>query len=134
MTLRPYRTVDDYFPLKGWLKNYDKTSDLADELPDIGLMVTDEDGKIAAGFLRRVEGGFFLMDSLIANPESSGKRRYQAIDLLVQGLLAKARELGLKKVLAFTRERAILKRSVKHGFRILDHVVIGISISEGGAL
>lgn len=129
--IRPYRPLEDYFPIQSWLKENQMEEDLAKDLPSIGYMATDEKGKIAAGFLRRVEGDFMLLDSLIANPKTSGKRRYQALDLIVDQLIDKAGELKLKQILAFTKERAIIKRSIKHGFQMSDHVVIGRQISGG---
>lgn len=131
MIVRAYSPIQDLDQIKSWLADWNMSSELIEQLPEIGFVARDQEGSIAAGFLRRVEGGLVLLDSLIANPKASGKRRSYALDRVVEALLEKAREFKWMKVLAFTKERAILKRSVKHGFQVLNHVVIGIEMSKG---
>jgi hypothetical protein len=103
--------------LSRWLTVYGKSLSVLEEIPKIGAVVRDNDGPIAMAFLRSIEAcKSVLLDGLIANPDSSGKRRYFAIDLLVQEIIKTARQLGCTQIIAFSVDKGTLKRSIKHGF------------------
>lgn len=96
-------------------------------IPSVGF-IAEEDGLIAAAFLRKIEGGFGLFDGLIANPESSGKRRSLALDAVVQRLKEEAARLEITKILAYSSDKAVVRRSLKHGFEMQPDVFIALAI------
>lgn len=115
--------------LKEWLMFYDLPKTHFDEIPEIGFMAEDEDGFIAAGFIRKIENcSLALIDGLIANPESLGKRRYHAIDQVVEKLIEFSKSAGLKQLIGFSVDAGTIKRSIKHGFRGIVHAPIALDL------
>lgn len=117
--------------LDEWLKGHKLDSSLIYEIPKIGFIAHESDIFYAAGFIRRLEAcDSALLDGLIANPKTFGKARYRAIDLVVQALSKKAKELKLKQLLAYSVDKATIKRSVRHGFKKLQHTVIALNLGD----
>lgn len=115
--------------IEAWLIGHKMNPRLFLETPDSGSIVYDDEGFIAAGFLRHQEACHDLfLDGLIANPESSGKRRYRAIDAVVEHLIQKAKRAGARKILAYSKDAGTLKRSLRHGFQVLPHVMIALNL------
>ena len=101
-----------------------------EELPSVGLIAIDGDTPIAAGFLRYIEGNFALLDGLITNPTQLGSTRHAAIDAVVSGLISIAVRLGYTRLMANSVDESTLTRSLKHGFKPLDHKVIVLDLRE----
>lgn len=113
------------FHLKSWFEFYQIEDALLEEIPSIGFIAIENGMIYAMGFLRRIEAcSYAMLDGLIANPWLAGKKRYLALDLIFQKLKQTAKELGLKKIIGQTNESAVLKRSIKHGFKKLSHIVL----------
>lgn len=101
---------------------------LIHQLPEFGFIAHENGVHYAAGFLRRIEGSRLAqLDGLIANPLFLNKTRSAALDLIVIALKQKAQGLGLEGILSYTKDRATLKRSVRHGFSVLPHVAIALN-------
>lgn len=98
-------------------------------LPKIGYIAFLGDTAIAAGFLRRVEGGYAQLDTLVSNPHFGSQVRHIAIDKVVQSLLDEAKLLKLQGVIAFTSDEGVLKRAEAIGFHVLEsHKLIALRI------
>jgi len=97
-------------------------------LPKIGYIALLNKQPIAAGFLRRVEGGYAQMDTLVSNPYFGSQIRNIGISKVVDWLMKDAKELGLTGILAFTSEQSILDRAKDKGFTTFDHKVIGVRL------
>ena len=89
-------------------------------LPKIGYIAFFGETPIAAGFLRRVEGGFGQLDTLVSNPHFGSQIRHIAIDKVVTELLADAKVLNLEGIIAFTADLGVLRRAVAIGFKVLE--------------
>jgi N-acetylglutamate synthase-like GNAT family acetyltransferase len=89
----------------------------------------DMDGDIIAiaGF-RLMEGEICFIDSMATNQKWPGEIRNIALDELTIKILDTAKSLGFKKIFATTKEDCIVRRAEKHGFRILNQIVIGREI------
>lgn len=85
---------------------------------------------IAAGFLRRVEGGYAQLDTFTSNPFFGSKIRHLGINLVVDSLLSDAKDLKLRGILAITEDSGILSRSKTHGFKEIEQKLIGLSLEE----
>lgn len=97
----------------------------ADDLPKIGYIAFERGEPIAAGYIRRVEGGTGLIDSLITNPDAPGDMRSSAIDLVVEHLLQTAIKANIHRLLAYSVDSNTLLRAEKRfGFSRLPHTVI----------
>lgn len=75
---------------------------------------------IAAGFLRRVEGGYAQIDTLVSNPYFGSKIRHEGIDKVVKSLIEDAKNLKLLGIIAFTSDNGVLSRASDMGFFTLD--------------
>lgn len=98
-------------------------------LPKCGFMALYNGHPIAAGFLRRVEGGYAQLDGLTSNPYFGSKIRHEGIDLVVDTLLKEAKDLGLKGIIAFTKEPSIVSRAKEKGFQVVEQILITRPIS-----
>lgn len=100
-----------------------------EEMPALGWVASDLESPVAMAFLRRVEGGYAILDGLVTDPEAPGSLRSKAIDLVVKKVLDTAKELGIKAVTATSVDANTLVRSNKHGFVLLPHSVIIANLS-----
>lgn len=114
-----------------WLKDRGMDSGMVADLPEIGYVAYMLHIPIAAGFLRKVEGNFALLDSLITDPVAPANVRDKAIDLVVNDLIGRAKIEKMSKLIAFSVDKNTILRSSKHGFVGLPHSVISLSLKEG---
>lgn len=115
--------------IRNWLEIRGLRISMIEELPKTGYITSGALGPIAAGFIRMVEGGFGILDSLITNPQATPQDRDAAIDLVVENLILKAKELKLSALIATTSDNHTLLRSSKHGFVQLPHTAICLDLS-----
>lgn len=125
---RPLKPTQDLLEMNEWLTARGKAPVSLSGIPELGLMAENSQGPIAAAFIRRCEGNVGMIDGLVTNPKASSLDRHQAIDLVVQRLLAIAKTLELTRVLAFSTDEGTLRRSEKHGFRKTNYIVISQSL------
>lgn len=85
------------------------------ELPKLGYVVYEEDAFIAAGFLRKCEGGHALLDSYITNPAMPSAIRDKALDMITEKLLKWGDANGLRQIITMSLDENTLKRSQRHG-------------------
>jgi hypothetical protein len=97
-------------------------------LPKNGYIVLMNGHPIAAGFLRRLEGGYAQIDGLTSNPHFGSQIRHKAIDLVVEHLISDAKTLKLKGILALTKEQSIVNRAKDKGFQVVEQTVLAISL------
>lgn len=97
-------------------------------LPKIGYMVLRNNHPVAAGFLRRVEGGYAQLDTLTSNPMFGSLIRHEAIQLVVNALLQDAKDLKCIGIIAFSIDKGILNRAKTMGFHTLDHKLIALKL------
>lgn len=83
------------------------------------------DGKIAAvAGLRMVEGKMCLLDSMASNQSVPGAIRDEALDELTETICLKAVELGFTTILASTKEKCILDRALRLGFKVVGQILM----------
>lgn len=100
-------------------------------LPKIGYMAYLDKHPIAAGFLRKVEGGLVAqMDGLVSNPQFGSIIRHRAISLIVDQLKEDAKSLKLKGIYAFTVDRTVLERAEETGFQRMDHHIMALRLTK----
>ena len=84
------------------------SEDFAKDLPTSGVIIFNNNPKpalehvVAAGFVRKVEGGYGLLDGYITNKNYPSAGRNIALDLLTRELMRLARLSKIKAVFAFT--------------------------------
>lgn len=110
-------------------QKYDQIATFTREtLPKTGFLVFKDDICVSAGFLRLVEGGFGQIDTMVSNAASPGEVRHEALNILVNCLISKAKDLKLHGLVAFTTSNSILTRAEVAGFRALTHSVIALPL------
>ena len=76
-------------------------------LPKIGYIAMFGKQPIAAGFLRKLEGGYARLDTFVTSPHFGNKIRNNALNLIVDELLRNAEELELLGVMAVTKAKVL---------------------------
>lgn len=89
------------------------------DLPEFGLVAFQDNNLIAAGFLRKVEGNYAMMDSYITDPEAPGMLRHEALDRITAKLITISRANNINALLAFSKDLHTIKRAEDHRFLTL---------------
>lgn len=97
-------------------------------LPKIGYIAFMHNQPIAAGFLRRVEGGYAQMDTLVSNPYFGSLIRHEGINKVVSALIDEAKVLRLEGIVAFTKDEGVLKRALSIGFVEVNQQLIALNL------
>lgn len=84
-------------------------------LPEVGFI---EEG-VAAGFLIQTDSGFGIIEGFVTNPEVSSEVRHRALYDITMEIFRTAKELGLREVIALTRDPSIISRAMAHNFEDL---------------
>lgn len=93
-------------------------------LPKIGYIAMLGNTPVAAGFLRRVEGGYAQMDGLCSNAYLGSIVRHEGVSKVVLSLIEDSNRLGLHGIIAFTKDQGVLKRAESLGFKTLSETLI----------
>lgn len=97
-------------------------------LPKIGYIALLNGHPIAAGFLRRVEGGYGQIDCLTSNRLFGSQVRHDGINKVVNSLLEDAKDLKLKGIISFTGDKSIKERAEAIGFRVVEQTIIALRL------
>lgn len=99
-------------------------------LPKIGYTANVNGLRGAAyGFLRMVEGGYAQIDTLTTHTKFSSEDRNKAISAVVDALIDIAKTINLKGIVCFTDNESVITRAKKLGFSVLNHTVIGKTLT-----
>lgn len=99
-----------------------------DTLPAIGYIAHTLGQPVAAGFLRMVEGGFAQIDTLMSNADLPSALRHEALCLVVDQLIADAKQKGIKGLYAHTKSKDVIKRAKLLGFKLLHQKIIVLAL------
>ena len=97
-------------------------------LPKIGYIATLRNQPIAAGFLRRIEGGYGQLDTFATNPHFGKLIRNEGLNKVVDSLINEAKELKLLGLIGFTGDLGIITRAKDQGFQIINQTIIGLTL------
>ena len=106
------------------------SSDVADDLPEHGCVVTENGHIVAAAFIRPCGRNIAIFDGLISDPSQSAESRNEAQDLAISKMLEVAKELKLKGIIAWASEENTIMRAERHGFQQLPHSVMVLDLSK----
>lgn len=98
-------------------------------LPRIGYIAYDG-AIVGMGFLRMVEGGYGQIDTLVSNKNLSSITRHEGINLIVQAILEKAKQLNLLGIVSYTQDESVVKRALSMGFVDTKQTVIAKNLSH----
>ena len=108
-------TQADFQILNHWCSLRDLPPLDQDVLPDTGFIVDE----IAAGFLIAMNNNMGILDFYVSNPHSDKKERDVALDEITKELIATAKDVGMKRLICTTKNDAISKRAMFHGFEYM---------------
>lgn len=124
MKLVEFNARKHYSEIRAWWGNQAWTSVDLEMLPKNGFVVELGETMICAGFLYSSDSSIAWMEFVVGNPQLSHTERGLGLNLLISGILSKARELGFKAVFTSTQHDRLLDRLVnEHGFIISDNNV-----------
>jgi len=96
----------------------------ASDLPGHTFCAAVNNEIVAFAGLRLMEGELCCIDSVASNQTFESSVRHEALEKLAKTLLDLARNLGFKRVIAFTEEPCILKRADNLGFRVSNQTIL----------
>lgn len=97
------------------------------DLPKVGFIAYDSATIMAFGFLRMLEGGYVMIDTMVSNGDLSSDIRHLALSKLVDRLILKSKELGLKAIISHTSDVGVINRAEAIGFKVINQTVISLS-------
>jgi N-acetylglutamate synthase-like GNAT family acetyltransferase len=98
------------------------------ELPATGCVAVKDNQVIAACFLRKVEGGYGMIDGLVSHPDAPSKERHEALDLAIQYCIDQAKANGIKHLVSFCLNDSTTSRAERNGFVKQPHSMVTLSI------
>jgi hypothetical protein len=129
MELHPYSRQLDRKHLHAWLTAREMDGDtLLSQLPAQGFVAWQEGRPVAAGFLRRCEGGMGMLDSFVSDPNAPAADRHEALELLTQRVMKAAEDAGLSGLLATSQDENTIARAIRNGFVPTHFVLLGKSL------
>lgn len=120
--------------VNGWRRARGLADASAEEMPALGYMAyleekAGDDLPIACAFLRKVEGGWGLLEGLCTNPEATPSIRNFTIDLLVKTIIHRAQKYRMTQLLSWSVDSGTLERSKAHGFIPVEFSLIAKRLS-----
>lgn len=119
MDIRWLKEGDYDGTLVKWWKDWEWTAPPKSSLPDDGLgglMVYKDDVDICAGFLYQTNSKTAWLEFIVSNKEYRGKDRKEALELLINVLSIKAKELGYTTIYTSLTHNGLIKRYENCGF------------------
>lgn len=114
--MRPIDLSLDYPVLETWWRIHKWPPPPAHVLSPHGLII---EGK-AAGFLYLNEGGLAILEFVVANPLCDKLERGKALDLIINGLVEKARQAGKAIIISSITNPSLMKRYEASGAVVGD--------------
>lgn len=128
--IKPFVKSQHMALIAAWMGSRGRRIPPISEMPKVGYVVFLDSYPVAAGFIRKVEGGFGQLDSLVSNPIAPAKTRDAAIDAIVTQLLKRAKSMKIPHLLAMSEDENTLVRSEKHGFKKLPLTLIAVDLTK----
>lgn len=125
-------TSKDKELIRQWLIARGMDESMVSSLPKLGVVASraEELPILAAGYLREVEGGFGMIDSLIADPNSEPAHRNEALDGIITRLITDAKRIGMTALLANCKVTKAIVRAQQHGFQAQDFCVLTMNLKD----
>ncbi len=119
MIIRPY-TPADHPRLAVWwsLHHWDVIEQVM--LPPDGFVVEADGIAVCAGFLYLTNSPFAWLEFVVANPLCDKLLRGKALDLLIAGLIARAKDLGKSSIFTTVNHPGLQKRYESQGGQVVQ--------------
>jgi len=120
MQARYFEVSKDYATIANWWNGHNWPIVAPDFLPKLGLIIEDEEHKYCCGWLYRTDSLIAWVEFIVSNPKAPMKKRSEAINLLIEELLQKARQMGYGCVFTSVSQKGLMRRFAKQGFVVGD--------------
>lgn len=109
-TDKDYTTVCGWWLARGW--------PVAPKhcLSTTGLIVPE----VCAGWIYKSDSSIAWMEWIISNPNTESTKRAEALDVLIDALVAQAKDGGFKHIFSSISHPSLMARYEKHGFQATD--------------
>lgn len=98
-------------------------------IPRVGYIVYDDfNTPVCAGFLRRIEGKYAQIDTLVTNSQCSSSLRHDGLEVLIKAIINEAKSRKIKGLISTTTDTGTLMRAIRVGFSKAPHTVITLSL------
>ncbi len=123
MNLRRYKP-SDYQELCTWWEKHNHPIMSSEILPE-GIVVEQDSKAICIGFIYLVNNAEVAQLAwTTSNPEISLRKRYDAVNMLLDGSISYIASLGIKHIMCFTDKNSIAKLLNRRGMRLgNDHIL-----------
>lgn len=112
MAVERFERERHYADFEKWYSPHVEVVMGPDFLPKVGFVAPG----VAMAFLYQTDSKIAFIEALIANPDVKGDARSAGIDEVVGAVIAEARTLGFKALIAQTDMHAVAKRARRLGF------------------
>lgn len=119
LEVRPIKLEQDYDLLSDWLKGHNKPVLDKGLYSDLGLMVSHGNIDLVAAFLFTTNSDICLIENFISNPKSLKFERREAINILIQKLVEKAKEFKSKLIFTSLDLNSLIQSFEKQEFKVL---------------
>lgn len=89
-------------------------------LPATGIVIGDDKGDICAVFLYKTDSAIIWAENYISSKEARGKRRKDAMQMLISEAKKQAREMGYKVVMSAVKHDGLASKLKNNGFVLAD--------------
>lgn len=120
----PFDSEAHFGALAEWLLARNHSVPPKQTIPALGWVLLSDKIPVVTAFLRKVEGGFALIDGLCTNPSVSAKQRNTSIDTIVNFLLNYAETQGFARLMCLSKDENTITRAKRYGFELQQHVVL----------
>lgn len=125
MQTRKFMLEVDFQTLNEWLYKHGHPMVETYELPLNGFVMEDEGESICMAFIRMVEGGMALAESLVTDPDAPLIKRIKAIDKMTEHVFETAKSRGIKHLIATTESTGVASRLTnRHGFNKSNQLLL----------
>jgi hypothetical protein len=109
--------VDEHLKfINEWLIARNMHEITSEDIPQLGYILFHENLPVVTAFLRVCEGDMGFLEGLTTNPEAHSLIRNIGIDAITNQIVKKSKDLGMKRIIAWSLDSGTLLRSEKHGF------------------
>ena len=121
-----YEEVEQWFVARKWAMQ-------PALLSDMGRVVSDDKGLIAAGWLYLTNSTWSFIEHLVTNPNAGLKARHKAIRLILDELTGLAFKNHATNCVGFLKSRGIVKAYRRAGFQVTDQgMTVVMKVKDGG--
>lgn len=110
-----HRMLGMWWEMQGW------ATIPKEALPKTGVVVeTDDKTAICAGFLYKTDSNVCLLEFIVADPLSDTMERGQALDVLIEELVDRAKQMEFVTVFTMATNTRLIDRYKEHKFQVTD--------------